>query len=83
MKNQYDELKDLLGKSKKLFNKNNLNETREDLIKYGIIKEEEDSKLFNNAFEAFKFKSSAPSIKIIFFLLSNEDLFKKLCIFLT
>lgn len=47
MKNQYDELKDLLGKSKKLFNKNNLNETREDLIKYGVIKEEEDSKLFN------------------------------------
>ena len=48
MKNQYDELKDLLSKSKNLLKKSDLNETREDLIKYGIIKEqEEDVKLFN------------------------------------
>ena len=48
MKNQYDELKELLSKSKNLLKKNNLNETRKDLIKYGIIKEqEEDVKLFN------------------------------------
>jgi len=47
MKNQYDELKDLLGKSKKLFNKNNLNETRKDLINYGVINEQEEDKLFN------------------------------------
>jgi len=47
MKNQYDELKDLLGKSKKLFNKNNLSETRKDLINYGVIHEQEEDKLFN------------------------------------
>jgi len=48
MKNQYDELKELLSKSKNLLKKNDLTETREDLIKYGIIKEQgEDNKLFN------------------------------------
>jgi hypothetical protein len=54
MKNQYDELKELLSKSKGLLKKNDLTETRQSLVDYGIIKEQEDDKLFNRPEELEK-----------------------------
>jgi hypothetical protein len=48
MKNQYDELKDLISKSRSLLGKKDLNEIKESLISKKILKEEDDFKLFNS-----------------------------------